>query len=119
MNILEGDLKHETDKLVLIADKLKIMLPEKTASRLADYSADRIKLGIRPEKLMPTTSEEKNLSLKINVVENIGPEYLVYSFQDQGQIVIKTPHEPTEKTIHLAIDDEHLHLFDQTGNRIG
>jgi hypothetical protein len=67
---------------------------------------------------MITEEDRKDLCLPVNVIENIGPEFLVYSFHPLGQIVVRTSEEPTGDSLNLALGADYLHLFDDHGNRI-
>ena len=118
MNMIKGELKEENSETYLDTGKLKIKLPEKTATVLKQKNLGQITLGVRPEKLQIRDSASAHLQLPISVVENIGPEFLIYSFQDEGQIVIRSAEEPVEKTLNLWLDPDHLHLFAPDGNRI-
>ncbi len=118
MNMLSGNLIEENSILYLQADDLKIKLPATTASRLKEKNLKKITLGVRPERLYLRPQSEQNLTLPVSVIENIGPEFLVYSFHQQGQIVVRTPEEPAEGNLNLALDPDHLHIFDEQENRI-
>jgi multiple sugar transport system ATP-binding protein len=118
MNMFNGNLVSENDLLFLQADDLKIKLPADTAQALRKKELSQLTLGIRPERLMVTNKAETNFSLPVNVVENIGPEFLVYSFHSQGQVVVRTVEEPDKKQLDLAFASEYLHLFDEQGKRI-
>jgi multiple sugar transport system ATP-binding protein len=118
MNMLTGDLNEENGSLYLQADTLKIKLPTETACKLKPKNLKKITLGVRPERLYVITEGEQNLALPVNVIENVGPEFLIYSFHKQGQIVVRTPDEPVGDSLCLALDAGHLHLFDDQGARI-
>lgn len=118
MNMLSGSLLEENGSLYLLADSIKIKLPASTAASLKAKNLKQVTLGVRPERLYVKPQNEQNLALPISVIENIGPEFLVYSFHKQGQTVIRTPDEPTGDSLSLGLDPEHLHLFDEQGYRI-
>ncbi|HAE40397.1 MAG TPA: hypothetical protein DCG57_17460 [Candidatus Riflebacteria bacterium] len=118
MNMLTGSLLEESGSLYLQADSIKIKLPASTAASLKAKNLKQVTLGVRPERLYVKPQSEQNLALPISVIENIGPEFLVYSFHKQGQTVVRTPDEPTSDSLSLVLDPEHLHLFDEQGNRI-
>ncbi len=118
MNMLKGELKEENEKLYLYSGKLKIRMPESTAAGLKQKNLSQITLGIRPERLCVKDAVAANLQLPVSVVENIGPEFLIYSFQDSGQIVIRSSDEPAGPTMNLGFSHEYLHVFDQSGNRV-
>lgn len=118
MNLLRGNLIEEDQQLYLEADQLKIRLPARFSQSLKEKNLKQITLGIRPERLYVKDDSQKDLSLPVDVVENIGPEFLVYSFHQQGQIVVRTAEEPAAENLNLGIDPDFLHLFDDHGNRI-
>ncbi len=118
MNMLNGELSEEAGNLFLQADSLKIRLPAETASRLKARNLKKVTLGVRPERLYVKAEGEPDLALPVNVIENVGPEYLVYSFHQQGQIVVRTADEPVGDRLGLSLDAGHLHLFDEQGARI-
>ncbi len=117
MNLLKGILKEEDGRLFLKTESMKVRLPESTAAALKKQNIERLTLGIRPERLY-SRENDADLELKVDVVENIGPEFLVYSFHENGQIVIRSGEEPGGATMRLGIDPDYLHLFDEKGNRI-
>jgi multiple sugar transport system ATP-binding protein len=118
MNMVKGEVIKEKESYWLQSEELKIRFPDENGKLIQDKSLEKVTLGIRPERLYPGEKDKANLSLPINVVENIGPEFLVYSFHKQGQIVVRLPEEPQGKTLELAFDPKYLHLFDEAGNRI-
>ncbi len=118
MNLLKGDIVEENDRLFLQTGQLRIRLPAETAAALKQKNFKQITIGIRPERFVITEEDRKDLCLPVNVIENIGPEFLVYSFHPQGQIVVRTGEEPTGDSLNLALDPDYLHLFGDRGNRI-
>jgi multiple sugar transport system ATP-binding protein len=119
MNMLKGPLEKEKDNIFLKTDKLKVKLPAELTKKIEKQNLTTVTMGIRPERLDITTESDANLSLNVDVVENIGPEFLVYSFHKQGQFIIRTSKEITEgNRIGLAFSAKYLHLFDEKGQRI-
>ena len=86
MNLLKGDILEEKGRLFLQAEQLRIRLPAKTAADLRQKNIRQITIGIRPERLVITEKDRKDLCLPVNVIENIGPEFLVYSFHPQARL---------------------------------
>jgi multiple sugar transport system ATP-binding protein len=117
MNLLTGELEEVEGRLYLRTPAMKIRLPENTGAALRQRNIGRLTLGIRPERLY-SNEKDADLELKVNVVENIGPEFLVYSFHDDGQIVVRSGEEPRGETMKLSLDPEYLHLFDEKGDRL-
>jgi multiple sugar transport system ATP-binding protein len=112
MNMISGELSAEGDDLYLHSENLKIRLPLPTAATLKSRKLQQVTLGVRPERLYIAKEGQENFTLPVSVIENIGPEFLVYSFHKDSQIVVRTPDEPAGDTLYLALDSDHLHLFD-------
>ena len=104
MNLLKGEIVEENDRLFLQAGPLKIRFPAKTAAAPKQKHFKQITIGIRPERPMIKDEDQKDLCLPVSVIENIGPEFLVYTFHPQGQIVVRTSEEPTGDSLNLALD---------------
>ena len=113
MNLLT--LKCEANKAFL--GKHPLELPPKSNS-------DRIIMGIRPEDVLPASSEtEATVMGQVYLVEQLGKDNLVSVRVDNSDTTIRAllPSDVRwdDKTIPLAIKPSKIHWFDiQTGDRL-
>ena len=101
--------------------KLVIGDQELTLANYAYLKDQNITLGVRPEHIETSTfSEGLALSIKISVIEPLGPNQLVHGrFQGQPAIAV-TPEYPFDlkQALSLGVAAKNLHLFDSQGKRI-
>ncbi len=113
---------------VLFAEGSKIKIPYERVAKVADkylHGEIEVILGIRPEHIS-VSAKETGLKCKINVVERLGNESLIYgdlggaqeseTLSNENQIIVKTIEEVKENVgdeINLLINPEKLHLFDK------
>lgn len=113
MNLLT--LKCEANKAFL--GKHQLELPSKSNS-------DRIIMGIRPEDVLPASSEtEATVTGQVYLVEQLGKDNLVSVRVDNSETTLRAllPSDVRwdDKTIPLAIKPSKIHWFDvQTGDRL-
>ena len=73
-------------------------------------------IGIRPEHLVKTTSENSIVSGKIDLIENLGENVLVHLvLKNKNQIIAKMdlpPKEPIGTNLHFTAKTKNIHLFD-------
>ena len=70
-------------------------------------------MGIRPENISICNPGEGNIDVEINVVENIGSEYLAYIFLKNGKhIVVKSANKPSLKDASLIFQPDKILFFD-------
>ena len=118
MNLFKGEIIEESEKSYLQAEGLKILIPLQIAAQLKKKGKNSVTIGVRPENFEILPAGKGNMDVKIDVIENIGSEYLLYVFLSAGQIVIKTTVKLESKDISLKFIPQKIHLFDETGNRI-
>lgn len=120
MNLLEGTFNIESGKALFRSDDFTITLSEPLISLLTKVKSDNYILGIRSESLS-LTDTEPDMQISIDVIENLGSEYLLHSFLKNGKkFVMQTARKPEdlEKT-GLSVDMNRVHVFDcETGGRI-
>ena len=85
--------------------------------------AEPITFGIRPEHVSISGSEEADLSARVEIVEELGAESMVY-FQIDGSeepLAMRTSdevrHKPGDR-VGLILDRERIHLFGPDGNSL-
>ena len=98
---------------------MRIKLCEPIAKALLDRGGQRFSVGVRPEHFKLGPKGQGDFDVKIDVIEHIGTEHLIYIFLPQDkQIVIKTTDLPNGKDLSLTLIPEKTHLFDEGGLRI-
>jgi multiple sugar transport system ATP-binding protein len=106
-----------------LGDVGMLKLPESVAVRAAGHIGKRVTFGIRPEHLsehaMLGEGDEhgRTLAVKIEVVEHLGNEVLLYGLLGGHSVVART--EPRSRVrpgdeVLLRVDLERMHLFDDT-----
>ncbi len=79
---------------------------------------DEIYLGIRPEDINIGKIDEIQLDVKIDLIENLGFEKIVYTSILNNEIKIKTSKEISENFTKISFSKDKTYLFDRNKNRI-
>ena len=79
---------------------------------------NEIYLGIRPEDISVTDSHPIKIDVKIDLVENLGFEKIIYSTASNKEINVKTSDNISGKTLKITFSKEKKYLFDKNRNRI-
>ena len=79
---------------------------------------DEIYLGIRPENIDLNQENEIKLELKVELVENLGFEKIIYTSLSNNEINIKTKKDIKSQSIKVSFSKENIYLFDKNKNRI-
>ena len=130
MNFFEGAKVEQNDGALWVRVKggQALRLPEATALRLEGYVGKEVTLGVRPEHLEegrivrqrengssapPLTG--RTLGVKVDVVENLGNEQMVYGIVGGQQVVARVDSRAQLRTgdeIEMYVDMGHAHVFD-------
>ena len=79
---------------------------------------DEIYIGIRPEDISFESNREIQFEVKIDLVENLGFEKIIYSKISNNQIIIKSSKSINNKSLKVSVLKEKVFLFDKDKNRI-
>ena len=79
---------------------------------------DEIYLGIRPEHISLKNKYEIQVKVKVDLVENLGFEKIIYAKESNNQIVIKSSENLNEHTLNISIPKDKVVFFDKDKNRI-
>jgi multiple sugar transport system ATP-binding protein len=123
MNFLEGSLVPENGALYFYEGKggpARLRLPAAFAPRLEGRVGRPVTLGIRPEGIrkragVPGAASDTILCLKVNVVEPLGDEMILYlSTGTQDLIAKMDAHERVQvgEDMEVAVDVDRCHVFD-------
>jgi ABC-type sugar transport system ATPase subunit len=111
MNLIEGAIVRDDRGAGIDSPDLRIRLPESLLARHALSGAERCALGVRPEHITVGAPGEGECDVNIDVVENIGAEYLCYAFRESGQIVVRSPRRIDQGRVSLRFDWDRARLF--------
>ena len=115
MNFLNVKVVKEGEDILLVCDGAKLNIGKNEA--LGNYLDKEVILGIRPENVSLSSKDKRNHILgKIEVVEHLGAETLIYLKTTAGNIVSRV--EPSFSTrigeeIELYLNLDKIHLFDK------
>lgn len=112
MNLFTGKVVGEGDAVRLQTPALLIDLPPELAAKLQKRDSEAT-IGIRPEHLELAPAGKGNLEADVDVVENLGSEYMLHIFTESGQIVVRTPRKPESRKVALSFAAQRVHVFDR------
>lgn len=115
MNILKG--KMENNKFVSENGIIVITPSAQDKELLVPYEGKKVSVGIRPERFESGGHLGDNFQCRIDVVEMLGKEKILYSkLEDGSELVISTPgHYNYEEgeTHRFGFDLDAIHFFDE------
>ena len=79
---------------------------------------DEIYIGIRPEDISLESNREIQLEVKIDLVENLGFERIIYSKISNNQIIIKSSKNINNDSLKVSFSKENVFLFNKDKKRI-
>jgi multiple sugar transport system ATP-binding protein len=118
MNFLKGTLS--ADATTFDATTFKVILPKELQVAAKPYAGKAVVLGIRPEDVNADSAYVEahvgaQVPTKIEVVEPLGPEIILYLVSGENQITARV--DPgtlykAQEELKVALNLEKLHLFD-------
>ena len=79
---------------------------------------DEIYLGIRPEDISFESNLEIQLEVKIDLIENLGFEKIIYSKISNNQIIIKSSKNISSNSLKVSFSKNKVLFFNKQKNRI-
>ncbi len=79
---------------------------------------DEIYLGIRPEDISLQNNYDIKLTVKVDLIENLGFEKIIYTSYLNNEINIKSSDDTKEQSINISFPKEKVFFFDKDQNRI-
>ena len=79
---------------------------------------NEIYLGIRPEDISLENKSEIAAEIKIDLIENLGSEKIIYSHLNNKEIRIKSTKNIKDKDITIYLPKNKLYLFDNNKIRL-
>ena len=83
-----------------------------------DKFEDEMYLGIRPEDISLENNHEIQVDVKIDLVENLGFEKIIYAKLLENQIIIKSSEDFSNKPLTISFSKDKVLFFDRNRNRI-
>tara|TARA_Y100000992_G_scaffold221650_1_gene153812 strand:- start:767 stop:1819 length:1053 start_codon:yes stop_codon:yes gene_type:complete len=111
MNIIRIDKEN-----IINGNTLKILNNEIKFKQL--NLKDEIYLGIRPEDISVKDEHSIKFEVKVDLIENLGFERIIYSSSQNNEIKIKTSENIQSGTLKISFPENKLYLFDKDKNRI-
>ena len=79
---------------------------------------DEIYLGIRPEDISLKNNFDIKLTVKVDLVENLGFEKIIYTKLSGKQIIVKSSENINNQILNLSFAKDKVLFFDKNKNRI-
>jgi multiple sugar transport system ATP-binding protein len=117
MNTIEGRVVEVDGAPALELEGNRIPFPPGHAAAVRAAGSTTVVIGVRPEHVR--LAAEGALTAKVTVIESLGHErHVICRLIDGQMVIVREPAEgsvPAEgETVRLAVDAEHLHVFDAT-----
>ncbi len=80
--------------------------------------SDEIYLGIRPEDISLQNNCDIKLTVKVDLIENLGFEKIIYTSYLNNKINIKSSDDTKEQSLNISFPKEKVFFFDKDKNRI-
>ena len=78
----------------------------------------KIYIGIRPEDISIKNDREIQLDVKIDLIENLGFEKIIYARLSENQIIIKSSEDINNQQLIISFSKDKVLFFDKNKNRI-
>jgi len=79
---------------------------------------DEIYLGVRPENISINDDNEIKLDVKVDLIENLGFEKIIYTKISGNEIIIKSSENGTGQSLKISFSKDKVLFFDKDKNRI-
>ena len=120
MNFLDAQVSVENDKVYLLLDGKKILMPKHKAESLKQYDGKTVVMGIRPEYVhddeVSLNKADVIFESKINVYELLGAEvFLYFDIADNNVTARVEPNTPARvgDVVKFCFDIDKINVFDK------
>ena len=79
---------------------------------------DEIYLGVRPENISIKDDHEIKLDVKVDLIENLGFEKIIYTKISGNEIIIKSSENVTGQSLKISFSKDKVLFFDKSKKRI-
>lgn len=119
MNLVEAEIAVEGDKVSVVIEGNKLVLPKAQADKAKGHSGKKVWFGIRPENILSKEAAHDSNVLKgsVAVVEQMGNEVYIYFQMGKSQYTSRIP-SASAAGVKYGIDYEFFydmekcHIFD-------
>jgi len=111
MNIIKLDKKYIKSNIINFFDN---------QIHLDGYDIkDEVFLGIRPEHIdINDNNNNIKLDIKVDLIENLGSEKIIYASIKNQEIRIKTSEKSIKNLKKISFSQDNIYFFDKNGNRL-
>ena len=110
MNIIRLDKKKiNSDSIYLFNNHIKL-----EGYNLEDVSF----LGIRPEHIVIGDEYNIKFEIKVDLIENLGFEKIIYASAENQELRIKTTEKNVTNLKKISFSSNNIYIFDKDGNRV-
>ena len=110
MNIIRLDKKKiNSDSIYLFNNHIKL-----EGYNLEDVSF----LGIRPEHIVIGDEYNIKFEIKVDLIENLGFEKIIYASAENQELRIKTTEKNVTNLKKISFSSNNIYMFDKDGNRV-
>ena len=124
MNVLPMRLTAVDGEVEVVAAEVRLRLPAAQAQAARAFDQADVLVGIRPEHLeldlLPEAPEGTAIAGRVNLVERLGNEVLVYVDALGDTLIARLPADaPVEhgRSVRLRVQNDRLYLFDSWSER--
>ena len=78
---------------------------------------DELYIGIRPEDISLENKSEISAEIKVDLIENLGSEKIIYTHINGSEIRIKSTQNIKDNNITIYLQKNKIYLFDVNKNR--
>ena len=128
MNFIDVTVEKRDDGVYLVFGNHSIKMPEGKAKKLIaeDYIGKEVIMGIRPENIHDEdiyveTLRDSLVDAKVEVVEMLGSETLLYLFADEISMTARVNPRTTARAgdiIKVALEPNKIHIFDRDTEKV-
>ena len=79
---------------------------------------DEIYLGIRPEDISTKSDHDIKLDVKVDLIENLGFEKIIYTKLSENQVIIKSSENISNQSLNISFSKDKVLFFNKNKNRI-
>ena len=79
---------------------------------------DEVYIGIRPEDISIQSDRDIQLDVKVDLIENLGSEKIVYARLFEKQIIIKSSEDISNQQLRISFSKDKVLFFDKDKKRI-